>query len=154
MLPLNKQTARQAAIRMLNLRAYSEKEVRHKLSLDGFDVIIIDEAINYLINNNYINDKALCDCIFDNFCRSNKYSLKLIIMKLKQRGIPEIIIRNVIKRYDLSSEAEVALKIAKKRFKQIEITDKIRVSKYLANRGFSASSITHVIYNLECNTPG
>ncbi|MPN01499.1 Regulatory protein RecX [bioreactor metagenome] len=154
MLSPNKQAARQAAIRILNFRAYSEKEVRHKLSLYGFDVTIIDEVINYLLNNNYINDKVLCDCLFDNFCRSNKYSLKFIIMKLKQRGIPEVIIHEVIKRYDFSSEAEAALKIAKKRFKQAEKTDKIRVSKYLAGRGFSASSITSVIYNLECNTLG
>ncbi|NLP41841.1 MAG: regulatory protein RecX [Veillonellaceae bacterium] len=152
MLSQNSQAVRLAAIRMLNLRAYSEKEVRHKLFLKGFDVALIDEVISYLLNNGYINDKVLCECLFDNLCKSSKYSLNFIVMKLKQRGIPEVIIRDIIKEYDFSSEAEVALKIARKRFKQAKTIDKVRISRYLAGRGFSASSITSVIINLECTT--
>ncbi|MDD4600790.1 Regulatory protein RecX [bioreactor metagenome] len=150
----NKYTAQQAAVRMLNIRAYSENEIRQKLSLRGFESTAVEDAINYLHDHSYLNDRAICYSLFESYCKSNKYSFKFIVMKLKQRGISETIIRETTKGYDFSFEAEAACNITKKHFKQIEATDKIRINRYLAAKGFTISTITKIINNLERNAPG
>lgn len=151
MLQLNNQEAYRIAIRMLGRRSYSENEIRIKLSTYGFNSDIINETINILLRNCYIDDNALCTSLFETLCRSNKYSLKTIVMKLKQRKIAEEYIHRVITKYDYAAETEAALKIIKKRFKQTNLVDvdKIKLRRYLIDRGFSSQSISNVLRNLE-----
>jgi Uncharacterized protein conserved in bacteria len=149
MLSSNKQEAQKTAIRMLNFRAYSEGEIREKLNARGFASDEIDEVIHYLNDRGYLDDVALCNNLVDTYCKSNKYSFRMIVIKLKQRGIAEMIIHEALRYYDCSLESIAALKIIDKRFKQFDPSEKVKICRYLARRGFSAITISNVTRNLE-----
>lgn len=134
---------------MLNIRAYTEAEIRQKLSIRGFESIAVDNAISYLYKYSYLNDYAICNKLFENYCKSNKYSLKTIIIKLKQRGIAANIINEVIRDYDLSLEVESALKVFKKRFKTANSLDIRRIAAYLTRKGYASSTISKIINDLD-----
>lgn len=149
MLLSNRQEAQKVAIRMLNFRAYSECEIREKLNARGFGSYEVDEVIHYLNDRGYLDDVALCNNMVDTYCKSNKYSFRMIVIKLKQRGIAEMIIHEALRDYDCSLESTAALKIMNKRFKQVDASEKVKICRYLSRKGFSAITISNVTRNLE-----
>lgn len=151
MLQQNRCTAKQAALRMLSRKSYSEQEVRQRLQAQGFVEDSIDEVISLLKERGYLDDTALCAMLFAKLSTSSKYSLKIIIIKLKQRGIIDSIINDCIKDYQKLTEFETALKIVTKRYGKYDSCDQVKVSRYLTYKGFSANTITKVLEKLKCN---
>ena len=84
-------------------------------------------------------------CCLAQFLKTNKYSLKQIFYKLKQRGLADEIIYNIINDYDNIEEWQSALKVVKSRFKMLDVTTKEKIYRYLAIKGFSSASITKVL---------
>lgn len=148
MLQQNKQSIKQAALRLLNRRGYSEKELRQKLQTQGFDDDSIYIVITFLQERGYLDDAALCAMLIDKLTASRKYSLNAIIMKLKQRGIPDSIISDHIKDCEKSFEFEAAFKIVSKRYASYNKSEQIKVSRYLMYKGFSGNTIMKVIEKL------
>lgn len=148
MLSQNKSTVKQAAIRILSRRSYSEREIWQRLKAQGFLEDSINEVISYLKERGYLDDTALCTMLIDKLTSSLNYSLKGIVIKAKQRGIPDLIISDCIKNYEKSFEFEAALKLAEKRYKNYDSTQQIKVGRYLTYKGFSSNTIMKVIEKL------
>ena len=129
---------------MLGRCSYSEYNLRQKLQQKGYIIEQIDDVINRLLTYGYVNDNKLAKNLFDKYLQVGKYSLNIIICKLKQHGLPDDIIENMTNTYDSETEWSSALKIVNNRFKTLDGITKEKIYRFLAARGFSTSIIHRV----------
>lgn len=135
----------QCALYIIGRRSHSEHELYQKLHYKKYNDDNIKNIIIRLKEYGYINDVELAKNLFNKFLKTNKYSLKQIFYKLKQRGLADEIIYNIINDYDNIEEWQSALKVVKSRFKMLDVTTKEKIYRYLATKGFSSASITKVL---------
>jgi regulatory protein len=135
----------QCSLHIIGRRSHSEHELQQKLRYKKYSYDNIENVIFRLKEYGYINDTELAKNLFNKYLQANKYSLKQILYKLKQRGLPDAIIHNLINGYDDIEEWQLALKIVKTHFKILDDTTKEKIYRYLATKGFSSTSITKVL---------
>lgn len=140
----NQEDIWKVALHILGRRSHSEYELRQKLQQKDYVIEQIDDVINRLLTYNYVNDNKLAKNLFVKYIQVGKYSLNNIICKLKQRGLPDDIIKNMTTTYDSETEWRSALKIVNNRFKSLDCTTKEKIYRFLATRGFS-STIIHKV---------
>lgn len=136
------------ALQILGRRSYSEYELRQKLYSKDYAAIQIDDVINRLLTYGYVNDHKLANILFEKHLQVGKYSLNNIICKLKQRGLPDDIIKNATKSYDSDEEISSALKIVNNRFKSLDDISKEKIYRFLATRGFGSTTISKVFQKI------
>lgn len=136
------------ALKILGRRSHSEYELRQKLSQKDFDVDQIDDVMSRLLTYGYVDDNKLATILFEKHLQARKYSLYIIISKLKQRGLPDDIIKNVTASYNSEEEWSSALKLVTNRFKSLEGIEKEKIYRFLGTRGFGASTISKVFQQL------
>ncbi|AIF51717.1 Regulatory protein recX [Pelosinus sp. UFO1] len=137
----------QASLHLIARRPHSECELQQKLHYKDYSYDSIENVIQRLREYGYINDDELAKNLFNKYLQAGKYSLKQINFKMKQRGIPDAIIHNIISACD-KEEWQSALKIVNIRFKIVDATTKEKIYRYLATKGFSSTSISKVIQHL------
>jgi len=133
---------------MLGRRSCSELELRQKLSQKDYATTQIDDVINRLLTYGYVNDNKLAKLLFEKYLQVGKYSLNNIICKLKQRGLPDDIIKDMTNNYDSEKELSSALKIVNNRFKSLNGINQEKLYRFLATRGFSSSTIQKVFQQI------
>ncbi|MBP1764732.1 MAG: RecX family transcriptional regulator [Firmicutes bacterium] len=145
----NKQAALDAAIRALTFRALTEQEIEQKLNKRSCPNEIIQEVIQYLKSYGYLNDEKLASAMVDKLTRDGKHGRNGIMGKMRQRGIPEAIVQQTIQVFDPKTEVLSAIAVARKKMPHYNIQDKLKLCRFLANKGFSTSVITRVCVQLE-----
>lgn len=135
----------QCSLHIIGRRSHSEYELQQKLHYKNYSYNHIENVILQLKEYGYINDAELAKNLFYKHLQAGKYSLKQILYKLKQRGLPDAIIYNIVNSHNDINEWESALKIAKTHFKILDATTKEKIYRYLASKGFSSISITKVL---------
>lgn len=136
------------ALHILGRRSHSEYELRQKLASKEYVVDQIDHVINRLLTYGYINDHKLATLLFKKLVQAGKYSFNNIICKLKQRGLPDDVIKAVTSSYDSEEEMISALKIVNNRFKSLDGIGQDKIYRFLGMRGFSATTIHKVFQQL------
>jgi len=136
------------ALHILGRRSQSEYEMRQKLGQKEYAVEQIDDVINRLLTYGYVNDNKLAHLLFKKHVQVGKYSLNNIMCKLKQRGLPDDDIKDVTNNYASEEETISALKIVNNRFKSLEDVSQDKIYRFLATRGFSATTIHKVVQQL------
>jgi len=136
------------ALQILGRRSYSEYELRQKLYQNNYVVDQIDNVISRLLAYGYVNDNKLANILFEKYLHVGKYSLNNIICKLKQRGLPDDVIKNVTTSYDSEDEWNSALKVVNNRFKSLEGVSKEKIYRFLTTRGFGTTTINKVFQQI------
>ena len=111
----------------------------------------IDQVIARLVPYGYINDTKFAKNLFEKYLRSNKYSFNVIIGKLKQHGIPDVIIKDVTTDHNSGEEWQSALKLAVNRFKLLDDNNREKIYRFLGTRGFSTTTIHKVFEQMKMN---
>jgi regulatory protein len=127
----------------------TEKEVRQKCQKLQYTEEYIEEIIEYLTENNYINDKVYVEKYIQNTIRLKTSSIYEMKIDLLRRGIDEYYIEDYINQNNIELEEyeqESAVKLAKKKSASSE-NEKIR--KYLQSKGYKYDSISMAIDNLK-----
>ena len=127
----------------------TEKEVRQKCQKLQYTEEYIEEIIDYLTENNYINDKIYVEKYIQNTMRLKTSSIYEIKIDLLRRGVDESYIENYINKNIIEIEEyeqESALKLAKKKIGSVEIE---KVKKYLLSKGYKYDSVSLAIDNLK-----
>ena len=135
------------ALRFLGYRMRSEKEVRDKLKEKEYQDFVIDEVIERLKKNKFINDSQFADSWVRDRTNLKPTGKKMLELELKQKGISESIIINVLSRIDKEDEFELAQKLASKR-KVEDLAPEVRKKKitdYLLRRGFGWDVIKEIL---------
>lgn len=119
----------------------TEKEVRQKFSSSSIDQNLLDDVIESLKENGYINDDSYIQRAMNEFLAINTLSLKEIRNKLYAKGLERDIIDTYFSNHEEQlEEYEImcAKKIAVKKQTQMERQD---IENFLYRKGYSKESI-------------
>ncbi len=146
---VNYRSAKAAAVKFLSLKHRCEKEIRNKLEAEGFDEDIIDSAVEELKAMGYINDRIYAQKYIHDRSKLKPKSKKFLRLELRNRGVSDNIIDEVMEEWDTDEDA-VAFGLAKKKFGKYDIKDEKVVKKiysFLQHRGYSFETIETVVKN-------
>lgn len=143
--------ARKKSLDLLSRADCSEAVLRKKLALKNYLPYVIEDAINYVKSFNYINDERYAENYL-NF-RSKTKSTHQLKMELISKGIDNCVIDNLL--VDNKSDEEAIRNLLKKKVKNIEELDKVKIKKiyaYLYRKGFSPELIRSELNDYISNT--
>ena len=136
--------------KLLMSRDYTVKQLKDKLIGDGYPMQIIEDTIEKLKNEKYLDDERFAENYI--FWKSKTKSRKRMIMDLKQRGIEFDASSNVydelLEKNDIDNEETIILAfLAKKGFAPDSATyeEKQKMTQTLLRKGFSFDSIHNIL---------
>ena len=139
--------ARDKALDVLSRKPISQKDLAKKLLEKGYDAEVSDKVIAELSDLGYVNDFDYA-ALFLEHCRTKMWGTKKIKYEMKQKGIPDSIISDILSDYEeYSLEEEITAMIISK-YSGDDFSDmktKAKVTRYLASRGFDFSMIDRCI---------
>ena len=142
-------SALQCAYRLLAYRGRSEKELRERMVLKGFDAQVIDEVIARLLSQGFLDDRKLAASLKRYACETKHLGLRGTRRFLRERGIPVQIIEETVTDID---EAEIARKIIEKKMAVLRQypQEKIlrRLCGLLSRRGYSPETIRRALSSI------
>ena len=143
--------AKNKALNILSKADQSERKIREKLSTD-FEEETIDNVIEFLLKNKFIDDDLLAQKIVNTNVNLNKYGKNKIKQNLYNKGLSKESINEVILEIDVDKEFENAMYLAKKRYERVKNEDKNKIhqkiSQHLAYKGFDYDIIKRVLNKL------
>jgi len=138
-----------ASTRYLGYRPRSESELRLRLRRHGFDSNSIETVLTKLREQEYLDDVAFARFWKDDRNAFSPRSQRLIQRELRQKGVNEEIIEQVVTTID---EDESAYRAAINRYRRWTLTDyqqfRRRLGNYLLRRGFSYEVINRTMERL------
>lgn len=136
------------ALKLLSYRQRSEKEIYDKLKEKGYDLDKIDNAIQYCIERNYINDKVFAETFIRDKMNINKLGSQRIKYELIGKGVSKDIIDQVLTP-DYDVELEMAMELALKKMPSYKNDDYNAIYRklggYLQRRGYSFDIVRQVM---------
>jgi regulatory protein len=149
--------ARNYALNLLTASFKTEKEIRKKLKTKKFSSAVIEKLIEELKNLALINDKQFAEDYTKDLIRRG-FGKKAVRFKLKQKGITDNIIDDIIEKCcDSRTEAEAAQAVFEKRYKLLLKTEKDpykrreKMYRFLCSKGFSAEVISDLMSSMHRN---
>lgn len=143
--------AKNKALNILSKADQSEKKIKEKLSSE-FEEDTIDNVIDFLKRNNFINDDILAQKIVNTNINLNKCGKNKIKQNLYIKGIDKNSINEALSEIDDNIEYENAMYLAKKRYNRVKNEDKRKIyqkiSQHLAYKGFNYDIIKRVLNKL------
>ena len=139
------------AIKYISKKVRSEKEIREYLAKNEIDKQIIDDTINLVKKDGYINDSTYCEMfINDKMLLSNDGPLK-IKDELLKKGIEEYTINKKITIFNDELQKEKIKKIIDKQVKtnrnKSNYVLKNKILTYLSNLGYEKKNIMLILSN-------
>ncbi len=145
------QQAKDYAFNLLSYRDRSRAELRKRLNKKGYNEDIIESVLSRLEELNYINDPGFARKWVRDRIKHKPRGRFLIKAELKAKGISKSIINQVLSELlDRELELELGIKQAEKwlRHKESDEENKLKLMRYLKNKGFSYSLIKEIIDSL------
>ena len=152
-----KARARNNAYALLRARPRSEHELRERLKLKGYEAPVIDEIVEALRRLGDVDDEHFARLWVDSRMHMNPSGDVILKHELKLKGVSDAIIEAALeekaKNYD---EYEVALHMAKERFKRFKKLDRPKAMKrmydFLLRRGFAYDTVRRIVENIVGDT--
>jgi len=131
------------ALELLSKRSYSKQILVDKLLEKEFEVDEIDAAVKKLEELDFIDDKKYAESLAREYLEIRRYGAYRVKLKLKEKKIPEEIIKNVISGINQQTEDENLLELTKKYLKKNKNLPKEKLYNralgFLLRRGYSYS---------------
>ena len=148
-----KRKSLQKALHLISIRPRSAAELKERFKREGYFDETIDESLDYLLKNGYLNDALFAEKFARSKLQKKDIGESSLRFELHKKGISKSIIESIIKKiYGETPELDIALKAGKKKLRTIRTTDDIakkrKLYQFLAQRGFSADVIRQVIGEL------
>jgi regulatory protein len=134
-------------MRYVVFKKRTEMEIRQKCKRLEYNEEYIKEIIQYLSENEYIDDVKYVEKYINNILKLKKSSIFEMKMDLLRRGIKENYIDDYVESHQ--EELEKFEKDSAKQIvrKKIQITEIEKIKRYLKGKGYSYSSISEAIDN-------
>ena len=129
------------ALNHLSFKARTEKEVRDYLAKHEIDEKIIQQVIQSLKNDNWINDRQYAQAIINSNQLSGDKGSYMLMQKISQKGVAKSIIQEVLQEFDMTEVAERAAEKLLKKY-QGKLPARAlqnKIIQNLTNKGFSYS---------------
>lgn len=142
--------AKSRAINYISGKLKTKYEVRLKLKEKDFTEDIIDEVINILEKEEYLNDRLYCEVFIEDKKQLNGYGKNKIKSLLIQKGISKSVFEDFLDEFEYEEEFDNALKMGIKKLNLLSNEEDIfkkkqKLINYLAYRGFSFDVINDVL---------
>lgn len=142
--------AKSRAINYISGKLKTKYEVRLKLKENGFAEEIIDEVLDILEKEEYLNDKIYCEIFIEDKRKLNGYGKNKIKSLLIQKGISKNIFEDFLDEFEYEEEFDNALKMGIKKLNLLsneedKFKKKQKIINYLAYRGFGFDVINDVL---------
>lgn len=135
------------ALRLLDRKPRTAKEISSRLAEGGFTADQAQMVLQRLQDSGLIADEKYARQWVENRNQMHPRSRKLIALELKQKGIANEVIDQVLE--DSSSDEELAMQAAVQYARKIRSEDRMdfrkRLSAFLARRGFTYGTIAPVV---------
>jgi regulatory protein len=146
--------AKRIALRYVNHRSRSEKEIRTRLAREELPEEIVARVIEFLKGYNMVDDVQYAKSFVNDKLLRKQVASRDIEHELKHRGIaPEIIAETLKTLNDAESDESRAMKAAEKRWprllKEEPEARRRKLYTYLGARGFSSGVIKTVLKKME-----
>ena len=141
-----------SALKIIERTYKSEKEIRNKLVLKGYDDHIIKQTINFLREYNLLNDTNYAKMYVKD--RSRNQGKNKIKYKLIQKGIDENIIEEELNKIDKDEIKKVVYEMALKKYRVLskrendnyKLTQKLY--RFLMGKGYDYDLIKDVVKSI------
>lgn len=137
------------AVRYLGPRQRSVAEIRRHLRSKRFDDAAIDQAIDKLRAQRYVDDEAFARYWVEQRDEHRSRGRRAIVSELMQKGVSREVIELVVGEREPDSEVKRAREVIRRpitRWMSMEEPERKRkIHQYLAQRGFSYDVIEEVI---------
>ncbi|EDP23251.1 regulatory protein RecX [Parvimonas micra] len=142
--------AKSRAINYISGKLKTKYEVRLKLKENGFAEDVIDEVLDILEKEEYLNDKVYCEIFIEDKKKLNGYGKNKIKSLLIQKGISKNIFEDFLNEFEYDEEFDNALKMGIKKLKLLSNEEdnfkkKQKIINYLTYRGFGFDVINDVL---------
>jgi regulatory protein len=146
--------AKDTALRYLSYRQRTEYELRKKLSENKHKPRIIEFTIDNFKRIGLVNDQEFAENFSNATLKKKAVGRTLLKHRLLNKGIPKDIVAQIIeKTFKGINEKDNAIQIAKKQLKKYETRktkstvkqNQVRLSNFLAQRGFSWDIISQIM---------
>ncbi|HXH10509.1 MAG TPA: regulatory protein RecX [Alphaproteobacteria bacterium] len=153
MMPSDDQALKQAqqqAYRLLSYRSRTARELRDRLQQRGFEPSVVDEVVQRLEDDGYLNDRRLAEDWARYRLQTKPMGRRRLAVELQRRGLERTLIEEVLRAvYAESDEASLAEQAAKKRLRRLSgppsPREYQRLVRYLEGQGFDTSVIKSVV---------
>ena len=145
---------KQRAFRLLGRRQHSSSELRRKLWNKDYEQKLIDEVIEDLKKNGYLNDKEFIRAFVAEKSKTKNWSIKRIKGELFKRGVASKLIDEMLNEQPTESDYESAMKLANKKYEVLLKRNlehkkmRNKLTTYLFSKGFEYELIKEVISKL------
>lgn len=142
--------AKSRAINYISGKLKTKYEVRLKLKENDFAEDIIDEVLDILENEEYLNDRVYCEIFIEDKKKLNGYGKNKIKTLLIQKGVSKNIFEDFLDEFEYDKEFDNALKMGIKKLNLLSneednLKKKQKIINYLAYRGFGFDVINDVL---------
>jgi len=138
------------AIRALEQRMQTGRELRTRLMRKGFEPETIDAALAKLTDVGYLNDERFAELWIENRLAHRPRGKRMLEQELRQKGIDRQIVDETVSGMEIDDRT-AALEVARKRLKSVQSLppdeQKKKLTGILARRGFDFGVIRTT---LEC----
>jgi regulatory protein len=141
---------KQRAFRLLGRRQHSTSELSIKLWNKDYEQKLIDEVIEDLKKNGYLDDREFIRTFVAEKSKTKYWSIKKIKSELIKNGLATKLIDEILTKEPNDSDSENAMKLAKKKYeilikRNLEPKElKHKLSTYLYSKGFDYDLIKEV----------
>lgn len=149
---MSKNKIKKKALSLLSRRNHSKQELKYKLKNRGFSFAKIDEVLQELIEDGYLNDEKFAEEWIRNRIEKKPRGKALIKAELLEKNVDREIIDNKLDNLLSSEKAkEMAELLANKWLKKKREKDdktKEKLYRYLKNKGFSSEIINEIMTDI------
>lgn len=147
--PLNYEQTMKKAVNILNVCSKTRAQLFASLLAHGGRADIVDEVLDRLEETKLIDDTLIAKDYIYNAINLKKTGPKAVKYKLREKGIDDAIIEEVLEDYTYELQVEVACEIAEKKLRLIRSKNSYekrqKLYTFLSSKGFSYSVINSVI---------
>lgn len=141
---------KEKALRLLEFRSHSEKELREKLKHHEASDENIDLTLDFCRRYGFVNDESYAQRKAKDLMHLKKYGVRRIRSELKAKGIADDIIESVICSLDTENETDTLRNLLEKKIKNdFSPKNKDKCIRYFIYRGYDLYDIKDAIRSLE-----
>jgi regulatory protein len=134
------------AVKLLARRPYSTAEIRRNLESKQVPPAIIDEVLAKLARLDYVNDRAFAEFWVENRERFRPRGPHALRYELRQKGIPDDVIEEVLSEFDGRASAYRAAQDKARRLRGLTAEQfRTKLGAFLVQRGFGYDIVREVI---------
>lgn len=143
---LTAEETKEKALKYLEYRAHSEKELSDKLRRAGAHADDIENTLEFARRYNFVNDADYARRLAKDLRNLKKYGSYRIRQELKFKGIAEEYISEAMAQFENDDEADALLPLVEKRLRgNFEQKNIDKIMRYFAYRGYRFEDIKRCV---------